>query len=178
MMNRIELAAQIYRISHRTGKFRLRSGVQSHEYFDKYRFESDPSLLREVCAALIPSLPVGIQMLAGLELGGVPIATVLGQMSGLPVVFVRKRAKEYGTCQLAEGAPIASQKLLVVEDVVTSGGQIVQSTEDLRSLGAIVEHALCVIVRDIKAQQVLEAAGVHLTALFRSEDLQAAAESN
>src|SRR5688572_33195631 len=87
--------------------FGLRSGVESSEYFDKYRFESDPSLLREICAALLPSIPPGVHMVAGLELGGVPLATVLGQMSGLPVVFVRKRAKE---SQAGEGIRNASAR--------------------------------------------------------------------
>jgi orotate phosphoribosyltransferase len=144
-MTREQLAARIWEVSHLTGTFRLRSGAESHEYFDKYRFESDPALLKAVCAALLPFIPPQISALAGLELGGVPIATVLGQMSGLPVVFVRKAAKTYGTCQLAEGDGVRGRSLVIVEDVITSGGQVVQSAEDLRQLGATVEHAVCVM---------------------------------
>lgn len=176
-MTREQLAAHVYRAAHRTGRFRLRSGVESSEYFDKYRFESDPSLLREICAALLPTVPPGVDMLAGLELGGIPLATVLGQMSGLPVVFVRKRAKEYGTRQLAEGAPVSGHKLIVIEDVVTSGGQIAQSVQDLRSLGAVVEHALCVIDR-ANGRETLSAAGINLTALFCYADFRLIAESS
>lgn len=102
-MTRPQLARRIWDVSHLTGAFRLRSGAESNEYFDKYRFESDPSLLRDVCAALVPLIPDTTQVLAGLELGGIPIATVLGQASGLPVTFVRKAAKAYGTCRVAEG---------------------------------------------------------------------------
>ena len=119
-----ELARRIWDVSHLTGSFRLRSGVQSGEYFDKYRFESDPILLRDVCTALLPLIPDTTQVLAGLELGGVPIATVLGQVSGLPVAFVRKSAKDYGTCRVAEGHDVAGQLVLIVEDVVTSGGSV------------------------------------------------------
>jgi orotate phosphoribosyltransferase len=171
-MTRAELAEQIYEVSHRTGTFRLRSGIESHEYFDKYRFESDLVLLKAICAELSPLVPETTQMLAGLELGGVPIATVLGQISGLPVVFVRKTAKEYGTGQLAEGAPVAGQILVVIEDVVTSGGQIVQSVQDLRSLGAIVGHAICVIDGGTTARASLAAAGIELRTLFQSGDLR------
>ena len=91
------------RRSHITGEFVLRSGVTSTEYFDKYRFEADPALLRDIAAALVPLVPDGTEVLAGLELGGVPIATVLSQLTGIPAAFVRKEAKTYGTCQLAEG---------------------------------------------------------------------------
>ena len=84
----------------------LRSGVVSNEYFDKYRFEADPVLLRDIAAALVPLVPAGTEALAGLELGGVPIATVLSQLTGIPAYFVRKEAKTYGTCQLAEGGDV------------------------------------------------------------------------
>ncbi len=170
-MTRQELAAEIYRSAHRTGHFRLRSGVESHEYFDKYRFESAPALLKEVCSALVPLIPTETELLAGLELGGVPIATVLGQMSGLPVVFVRKVAKEYGTCQLAEGASVAGRNLLIVEDVVTSGGQVVQSANDLRALGAIVRHAVCVIDRQSTGRAALADALISLVSLFTYDQL-------
>ena len=124
-MERDALARTIYERTHLTGEFVLRSGAVSNEYFDKYRFESDPALLREIAEALVPLVPSGIDGLAGLELGGVPIATMLSQVTGLPAFFVRKEAKTYGTCQLAEGGDIEGLRLLVVEDVVTSGGQVI-----------------------------------------------------
>jgi len=166
-----QLANQIWNVSHLTGTFRLRSGAESQEYFDKYRFESDPSLLKAVCAALLPLIPENTGLLAGLELGGVPIATVLGQMSGLPVVFVRKTAKPYGTCQLAEGTYVRDRDLVIVEDVITSGGQVVQSANDLRTLGARVTHAVCVIDRRALEATQLESAGITLRALFTYQQL-------
>jgi orotate phosphoribosyltransferase len=174
--DRDDLAAAIHAISHITGEFVLRSGVTSTEYFDKYRFEADPALLRDIAAALVPLVPDGTEVLAGLELGGVPIATALSQLTGIPAAFVRKEAKTYGTCQLAEGAAIDGKRLTVVEDVVTSGGQVVLSCGDLRERGAIVEHALCVIDREAGGPAALSDLGVELRPLFTMTELKAAGE--
>lgn len=173
-MNRTELARAIYATSHLTGRFTLRSGAVSDEYFDKYRFESDPALLRAVAEALAPLVPAGTELLAGLELGGVPLATMLSQVTGIPAVFVRKEPKPYGTCQLAEGADIAGRRLTVIEDVVTSGGQVVASCRDLRARGGIVEHALCVIDRQAGGTAALGDIGVELRALFTMDELAGA----
>lgn len=173
--DRDDLAAAIHATSHITGEFLLRSGVTSNEYFDKYRFEADPALLLEIATALAPLLPKGTEVLAGLELGGVPIATVLSQVTGIPAAFVRKEAKTYGTCQLAEGTDIEGRRVTVVEDVVTSGGQVVISCGDLRERGAIVEHALCVIDRESGGPAALAALGVALHPLFTMTELKAAA---
>src|SRR5207248_4925528 len=103
-MSRAELARRIHAAAHLTGTFTLRSGAVSNEYFDKYRFESRPELLRAIGEALATLVPDDTEVLAGLELGGVPLATIVSQVTDLPAVFVRKEAKSYGTCQLAEGA--------------------------------------------------------------------------
>src|SRR6478736_1626602 len=144
---RAELARRIYACAHLTGTFTLRSGRVSNEYFDKYQFESDPVLLEAVAEAMAPLVPAGTEVLAGLELGGVPVVTALSRITGIPAAFVRKKAKEYGTARFAEGAAVEGKQVLVVEDVITSGGQVVLSTEDLRGVGAIVEHVVCVIDR-------------------------------
>jgi orotate phosphoribosyltransferase len=170
-MNRNELASRILRASHLTGEFRLRSGATSSEYFDKYQFEAIPELLRAIAIQLVPLVPSGTQVVAGLELGGVAIATALSLTMGLPAAFVRKVAKTYGTCQLAEGASIAGRRVLVVEDVVTSGEQVVQSTVKLRSLGAEVASALCVIDRESGGRAALARADLTLNALFTKSDL-------
>lgn len=175
-MNRRELAAAIYRAAHLTGTFRLRSGATSSEYFDKYRFESDPRLLSEIATALAGLAPPGVQALGGLELGGVPLATQLSQVTGVPALFVRKAAKSYGTCQLAEGGVIEGRTIVLVEDVVTSGGQVVESAEALRRLGALVTDALCVIDREAGGGEALAAAGIRLRPLFRMSELKDAAD--
>lgn len=173
-MNRTDLARAIYDVSHITGTFTLRSGAVSHEYFDKYRFESDPTLLHSIAQAMAPAVPPGTDMLAGLELGGVPLATMLSQVTGIPALFVRKEAKTYGTCQLAEGAAIDGVRLTVVEDVVTSGGQVVLSCADLRERGALVEHAVCVIDRESGGPAALADIAVELRPLFTMTELTAA----
>lgn len=165
------LARRIDTVSRLRGKFRLRSGVVSDEYFDKYRFESDPALLMEIADGLAARIPEGTEVLAGLELGGIPVATALSIQTGLPVVFVRKHAKDYGTCRLAEGVEIAGRRLLIVEDVVTSGGQILESCEELRRAGAIVEHVVCVIDRQAGGTEALAAAGLEFRSLFTKRDL-------
>jgi orotate phosphoribosyltransferase len=165
------LVRRIDTVSRLQGTFRLRSGAVSDEYFDKYRFESDPELLMEIADGLEARVPEHIEILAGLELGGIPVATALSIRTGLPAVFVRKQAKEYGTCRLAEGVEIAGRRLLIVEDVVTSGGQILASAEELRKAGAIVEHVVCVIDRQAGGTEALAAAGLELRSLFTKKDL-------
>jgi orotate phosphoribosyltransferase len=174
-MEREALARTIYRRTHLTGTFRLRSGSISDEYFDKYLFESDPWLLHAIAEALVPLVPPATDALAGLELGGVPLATMLSQLTGLPALFVRKEAKTYGTCRLAEGGEVDGRRLTVVEDVVTSGGQVVTSCGDLRERGALVDHAVCVIDREAGGTKNLADAGVELRRLFSMSELERAA---
>jgi orotate phosphoribosyltransferase len=166
------LAAKIAAVSRLRGEFQLRSGIIANEYFDKYRFESDPALLSAIADGLSLLIPAGTQTLAGLELGGVPLATALSLRAGLPAVFVRKRAKDYGTRRLAEGGDVADRRLLIVEDVVTSGGQILESCAALRRLGAIVEDVLCVIDREAGGATALATEGLKLRALFLKSDLE------
>ena len=170
-MDREELGRRIYAVAHLTGEFVLRSGQTTNEYFDKYRFEADPVLLDAVAEAMVPLVPEGTEVLAGLEMGGIPVVTALGRHTGLPCAFVRKEAKAYGTRRLAEGAETAGQRVTIVEDVVTTGGQIVLSTQDLRALGAEIADALCVINRNPSTPAPLTDAGLTLHALLTAEDL-------
>ncbi|WP_432938177.1 orotate phosphoribosyltransferase [Kribbella sp. CA-253562] len=170
-METAELGRRIYEAAHLTGQFTLRSGRTTDHYFDKYQFEADPVLLDAVTAAMVPLVPAETEVLAGLEMGGIPVVTALGRHTGLPCAFVRKEAKKYGTCRLAEGAEIEGRRVLVVEDVVTSGGQIVLSTQDLRKLGADVREALCVIDREQGGAEALGAIDLGLISLLRAADL-------
>jgi orotate phosphoribosyltransferase len=166
------LAKRIAVVARLHGTFKLRSGAVSSEYFDKYRFEADPVLLREIAEQLATRLPAHYDVLAGLEMGGIPIATMLAQITGKPAVFVRKQAKAYGTCKFAEGGDVRRRRLLIVEDVVTSGGQILESTAALRGEGAIVEDVVCVIDRCAGGPENLAQAGLRLTSLFTKDELQ------
>jgi orotate phosphoribosyltransferase len=168
-----DLARQVRDVSRLTGEFVLRSGRIANEYFDKYQFEADPKLLDQLEMAVL--IPEGTEVLAGLEMGGIAVVTAVARHAGLPTAFIRKQAKQYGTARLAEGAEVAGRKVLVVEDVVTSGGQVVISTGDLRKLGAHVDHALCVIDRQEGGAEALAAEGIMLRALLTRADLEAAA---
>lgn len=161
-MTKTELAREVVQIAHLQGDFLLRSGKRSHEYFDKYRFESQPKILKEIARHLSRLIPSDTEALAGLEMGGIPVATALALETGLPVCFVRKEPKSYGTCQFAEGLDIVNKKLCVIEDVITTGGQALISSRDLINAGAHISTILCVIYRGelslkaFKAQHQLE----------------------
>ena len=169
------LARRIFDTAHLTGEFKLRSGRVSNEYFDKYLFEAEPGLLRDIAEAMAPLLPAGADALAGLELGGIPIVTMLSQVTGIPALFVRKKAKDYGTCRLAEGGDVAGRRLVVIEDVVTTGGQVLLSCAELRELGATVDTVLCVIDREAGGPEAFAAEGLALRPLFTMSQLKAAA---
>lgn len=149
-----------------TGRFVLRSGKVSDTYFDKYQFEADPRLLRDIAQEMASLVPRHAQVLAGLEMGGIPIVTMLSQITGLPAAFIRKEPKEYGTCRFAEGASLVGRRFVLVEDVVSSGGAIVDALTKLRADNLSPDAALCVIDRETGGREALAAAGLPLRALF------------
>ena len=157
------------------GEFELRSGQVVSEYFDKYLFESQPALLRRVAEAMVPLLPAGTELVGGLELGGVPIATMVSSLTGIPALFVRKQAKAYGTRRLAEGAEVAGRRVALVEDVVTTGGAAYAATLALREAGATVDVALCAIDRSEPGSNRLDQLGVETRAVLTRADLDRAA---
>jgi orotate phosphoribosyltransferase len=169
-----DLARRVRERCRLTGHFVLRSGRVADEYFDKYQFEADPALLEAIAAAMASLVPRETEVLAGLEMGGIAVVTALGQRTGLPCSFVRKAAKHYGTARLAEGADVAGRQVLIIEDVVTSGGQVAMSAGELRGLGASVGHALCVIDRQEGGAGALAGNGIRLHALLRREELDRA----
>lgn len=168
----VDLARRVRDRSRLSGRFVLRSGRVAEEYFDKYQFEADPALLDELASGMVSLVPEGTEVLAGLEMGGIAVVTALGRRTGLPCAFVRKTTKSYGTARLAEGADVKGRRVLVVEDVVTSGGQIAISTAQLRDLGAQIDHALCVIDRQEGGAEALAADGIRLLSLLKREDLE------
>ncbi|MDP6315854.1 MAG: orotate phosphoribosyltransferase [Pseudomonadales bacterium] len=155
-----------------TGEFTLRSGAKSTEYFDKYLFESDPSILQAIATSLCRLIPPRTEILAGLEMGGIPIATMVSHYSNIPCLFVRKVAKQHGTSKLAEGQDFSGKQVTIVEDIVSSGGQIILSAKDLRDLGAEVTHALCVIDRQSGGKEKLAENHITLTSLFTMDNLK------
>ncbi len=171
MLSRPELSRAINAAARLQGVFTLRSGVTASEYFDKYRFESDPVLLLAVARHLAERLSQDFDALAGLEMGGIPIATLLSQVTEKPALFIRKKAKDYGTCRLAEGGEVHGRRLLIVEDVVTSGGAIFDAVRELRGEGAVIKDVVCVIDREAGGRENLAREGLVLTALFTKSEL-------
>ena len=155
-----DLARDVDACCRLTGEFTLRSGQVASEYFDKYLFEAQPQLLSRVVAQMEPLVPAGTELLGGLELGGVPLATVLSARTGLPSLFVRKQAKEYGTCKLAEGQDVAGRRVTLVEDVITTGGAVRDATRALREAGAVVETVICAIDRSPEGENPLADVGL------------------
>ncbi len=168
------LARDIDAVCRLRGEFTLRSGQVSHEYFDKYLFEAQPALLDRVAARMVELLPEGTELLGGLELGGVPIATVVSARTGLPVLFVRKQAKTYGTCKLAEGPDVAGRRVTLVEDVITTGGAVRDATAALRAAGALVDTVVCAIDRSPAGVDPLADVGLQVRAVLTKAELDAA----
>ncbi|MBO0845833.1 MAG: orotate phosphoribosyltransferase [Nocardioides sp.] len=156
-----------------TGEFTLRSGQVASEYFDKYLFETDPDLLARVGAAMVPLLPEGTDLLGGLEMGGIPIVTVLSAQSGLPALFVRKHAKTYGTCKLAEGPEVSGRRVTLIEDVITTGGAVRDATRALRATGATVDTVVCAIDRSPGRDNPLADIGLKIRSVLTKADLDA-----
>ena len=122
---RAELIEKMKEIALLEGTFTLRSGKTSNWYFDKYRFEGIPGIMRSVAHHMSRMIPDGVDRLAGIELGGVPMATALALETDIPCMFIRKTAKEYGTAAQIEGLHLPEDNILIVEVVVTTGGQAI-----------------------------------------------------
>ncbi|MEO8023751.1 orotate phosphoribosyltransferase [Polaromonas sp.] len=169
------LPSRIKQCARLSGSFVLRSGKVSDTYFDKYQFESDPQLLRAIAQELAALVPQSTEVLAGLEMGGIPIVTMLSQVTGLPAAFIRKEPKEYGTCRYAEGASLVGKRFVLVEDVVSSGGAIIDALAKLKTDGLLPGAALCVIDRETGGKEALAAAGLPLKALFTFSQVESGA---
>jgi orotate phosphoribosyltransferase len=156
------------------GDFVLRSGKRSSWYLDKYRFETDPALLRalgERLAAAVREFEPGTVRLAGPALGGVALAASAALASDLPFIIVRGETKEYGTANRIEGPFEPGELVCLLEDVVTSGGALGESVAALRAEGLLVRNAVCVVDREEGGSDALARLGVRLRALFRARDL-------
>ena len=177
MTTSTDLARDIDACCRLTGEFTLRSGQVASEYFDKYLFEAQPDLLDRVADRMVALVPEETELLGGLELGGVPLATALSARTRLPALFVRKQAKEYGTCKLAEGPDFAGRRVLLVEDVITTGGAVRDAVRVLRAGGAVVDVVVCAIDRSAVGGNPLDDVGLEVRAVLTKADLDAAREA-
>ena len=174
------LAQALIEHAYLEGDFLLRSGRRSRYYLDKYRFETRPDLLRplgERIAAAVKEHAPDATRLAGPELGAVALAAAASLQSGLPFIIVRKAAKEYGTAKRIEGPYEEGECICLIEDVVTSGGALLDSVEALRGAGLVVHTAVCVVDREEGGADALARHAVRLRPLFRAGELLGSAKS-
>jgi orotate phosphoribosyltransferase len=178
-MDDAELLAAIREHAYLEGDFVLRSGRRSSYYLDKYRFETRPELLAplaERIAARVAEVEPDAVLLAGPELGAVPVVTAAGLQSGLPFLLIRKAAKDYGTAQRLEGAFQEGACVCLIEDVVTSGGAAVESVEALREAGLVCRNAVCVVDREEGGIDALARHAVRLWPLYTASQVAGAAK--
>jgi orotate phosphoribosyltransferase len=171
-----ELAVRLKEHAYLEGDFLLRSGKRSKYYLDKYRFETRPELLQPIgerIAAIVREHAADATLLAGPELGAVALAAAASLVSGLPFLIVRKAAKDYGTTKRIEGVFEPGDCVCLVEDVVTSGGALLDSVEALREAGVVVHTAVCVVDREEGGADALARQAVRLRPLFRASELLA-----
>ena len=170
------LAAALLEHAYLEGDFLLRSGKRSRYYLDKYRFETRPELLRPIgerIAATVREHASDATRLAAPELGAVALAAAASLDSGLPFLIVRKEAKEYGTANRIEGPYEEGECVCLVEDVVTSGGALLESVAALRDAGLVVHTAVCVVDREEGGADALARHAIRLRPLFTAGELLA-----
>ena len=169
-----ELGALLVERALLEGDFVLRSGKRSSWYLDKYRFETDPGLLRalgERLADLVREHEPEAVRLAAPALGAVALAVSASMASGLPFIIVRGEAKEYATARRIEGPFESGELVCLLEDVVTTGGALAEAVSALRSEGIVVRNAVCVVDREEGGSDALARLGVRLRALFHAGEL-------
>ncbi len=166
-----ELGRDIVGAAYLRGDFVLSSGQRSHYYFDKYLFETKPSVLRRIASFLAELVPPQTDRIAGTELGAVALATALSLEIGLPFVIVRKQPKGYSTSRSVEGELYPGEKLVVVEDVVSTGAQSIRAANQVVQTGAQVLSILAVVDREQGGPQGIAAAGYQFKALYRRSEL-------
>ncbi len=173
-MTDAELAQRIRERAYLEGDFVLRSGRRSRYYLDKYRFETEPEVLRAVGESLADAVsefePHAVR-LAGPALGAVALAASAAMASGLPFIIVRGETKEYGTAKRIEGPFESGELVCLLEDVVTSGGALAEAVSAVRDEGLVVRNAVCVVDREEGGSDALARLGVRLRTLFRASEL-------
>ncbi|GAB4108030.1 MAG: orotate phosphoribosyltransferase [Phycisphaeraceae bacterium] len=168
LIQRIKDAALLH------GDFTLRSGRKSRYYLDKYLFQTQPDILAALAerfAKKIADLPGPIDRLAGAELGGIPIVSATSLSAGLPTVLIRNQKKNYGTAKQVEGRLEPGDRVVILEDIATTGGQVLEAAKSLTDLGASVTAIIAVIDRQEGARENIEAAGYQFDSLLTKTDL-------
>ena len=167
-----ELAERIREVAYLEGDFTLRSGRKSKFYIDKYLFETQPDILAELGRRLAEKVTPETTLIAGAELGGVALAAAAALAANLPCLIVRNAKKDYGTSKLFEGRLEAGDRVLLVEDIATPGGQVLEAAKAITDAGATVQRILAVVDRGQGAAENVTAAGYTFESLLNAQDLR------
>lgn len=165
------LVVRIRATACRRGAFHLPTGQMIEEYFDQYLLAADHMLLRDVATEMARYIQVDTEVLVGMELGGIPLAVALSAATGVPAGFLRHERKSYGTRRQIEGPPVKGRGIVLVDDVVRSGRQILRAASVLRGAGASVATAICVLDRGIGGRAHLAQNQIVLRSLLTPETL-------
>ena len=176
-MTDAQLAQRIGATSILRGEFTLRSGRKSSFYVDKYLFETEPDILAEIARRMAGRIDAQTTRIAGAELGGVAIAAATSLASGLPFLIVRNARKDYGTGRRFEGKLASGDRILLVEDIATTGGQVLEAAALLTDAGAKVQRIVAVVDRGQGARENITMAGFVFESLLSAQDLNLPAES-
>jgi len=166
-----QLGKEIIEISYIEGEFTLSSGRSSTYIFDKYAFETRPKLLDAIARSMTERINSEISRIAGMELGGVPLATALSLKTGLPFIIIKKGRKGYGTNKLIEGSLNNEDKVVLVEDIATTGSQAILAAKIIEDAGASVSKIICVVDREEGAREEIESKGYKFEPLFTKTSL-------
>ena len=170
-MTREELIKRIKETAYLEGDFVLRSGAQSKYYLDKYLFETCPDILKALGEKFAKYVTDDVTLIAGAELGGVALATVTALETGKNWIIIRNTKKGYGTGKLVEGALKPGDVVLLVEDIATTGGQVLEAAKVITEAGATVKKIVCVIDRKQGAEQNITKAGYKFDSILTKTDL-------
>ncbi len=170
-MNKTELGKAILDAAYLEGDFILRSGKHSKYYLDKYLFETKPEILSAIADEMSEIMPAGVDRIAGTELGAVALAAALSLRTNLPFVIARKATKDYGTSKVIEGEFKPGEKIVLVEDIMTTGGAALNAADVLKEAGLDVVLVIGTIDREQGAREAFGAKDLKYVALFTKTEL-------
>lgn len=152
------------------GQFVLTSGATSDYYIDIKKASTNPSILKKIAKSMA-DYTEGYDLLAGMELGAVPLVVALSLETNIPYVIIRKEKKEHGTGKQIEGGDVKGKRVLVIEDVTTSGGSVVKTINIIREKQGIVDEVLAVVDRESGAEEKLQSLDTSFIPLLSISDI-------
>jgi orotate phosphoribosyltransferase len=170
-MERDELIKRIKETAYLEGDFTLRSGKKSKYYLDKYLFETCPDILKALGTEFAKYVTDDVTLIAGAELGGVALAAATAMETGKNWIIVRNSKKGYGTGKMIEGVLKDDDTVFLVEDIATTGGQVLEAAKIITEAGAKVSKIVCVIDRRQGAAENISGAGYKFESILTKDDL-------